>query len=300
MSEFNQTTLKFNKTLDKHKVGLRVGEKTLIESIFPNFVDGTLNKGFDVTKSSYPFFEAQYNYLNNFSTKAFGTVLLSENENIKPLVDSIMSSLNLSTNMGDRKRSKYRNKIINTLINRHIIDNMPFFNGGYGIDNGSQDYSILNENQPMGFNGTVNYITFYSPDPDAFESRISGTTADFWEFRTCSVAWDLGSPFFNCSGTFQVDGVKNGASFLVSKSLKMLPKPPSMGQMLSAISNRGRMLLHRLKPRLSLRKRCWSSPPLVASSLIVITHRRCTILRLIRSTKYFQISVSTRQLPPGN
>lgn len=60
---------------------------------------------FDVTKSSYPtFFEAQYNYLNNFSTKAFGTVLLSENENIKPLVDSIMSSLNLSTNMGDKKK----------------------------------------------------------------------------------------------------------------------------------------------------------------------------------------------------
>jgi len=135
----------FTKDLTMHLVSLNVGEKTLIESIFPYFVkdyvesqeeDGTIIRtpiDFDVTKSSYPFFEAQFNYLNKFSTKAFGGILLSEHRNIKPLLDAIMVDLNLSNNLGDRKRSKYRNKLLTSLTNRYVVQVMPFFNGGGGI-----------------------------------------------------------------------------------------------------------------------------------------------------------------------
>jgi len=114
----------------------------IVESVFPNLVNETMDEGFDFKQSSYPYFEAQLVYANHFSTKAFNNILLAEKTAMKQLLNILMARLNVNTNIGNTKKSNVRGDILNTIINDHVFDNVEFFNGGF-TDNQSRQNEVL-------------------------------------------------------------------------------------------------------------------------------------------------------------
>lgn len=132
----NGINRRYNNKLTTHLIPLEVNGTTLVKAVFPSFLTDNLNADkYDFKHSKYPYFEAQLAYANHFSTKVFANVLFSENPHVKALIDVIMVRLNLSSNVSNTARAKIRNKVINAIINQHIIETVPFFNGGLNNEN---------------------------------------------------------------------------------------------------------------------------------------------------------------------
>lgn len=110
--------------------GLYAGDTQMAEAIFPNYINNTMNKDFDFTKSIYPYLEAQLMYSNKFSTESFSNILLFEKPNFKVLLNSILSDLNIG-NISQSKKEDIVSRIQSIIKNDYIMDKTPFFSGGF-------------------------------------------------------------------------------------------------------------------------------------------------------------------------
>ena len=178
--------------LTEHKVQLFVGEDTsLVEAVFPSFVDNTMNlRDYDFTKSKYPYFEAQLVYANNFSTKAFNKVLLSENVNVKNQLDIITNRLNIATNVNNSKRAALRNTIITTMMNQYLINNVPFLNGGTHTDSVSRTAEILRVLGNVSSVKEIIPLNSVDTEVESLKSNVVTSTLqlDLEKFKTLSAA----------------------------------------------------------------------------------------------------------------
>ena len=119
--------------------GLRVGSKSLLESVFPNVVNNTLedegDNKYDFTKSSLPLFESQY--VNNyyFSTKAFSRLLFSSSPYMTRLLKGVTAELGITGNMYNSNSKKVYKRILDSIISDYIYNEVPFLNGGHADEN---------------------------------------------------------------------------------------------------------------------------------------------------------------------
>ena len=115
--------------LDKPKSPFRIGDKSMIEAIFPSVV----NTNWEIEDSAYPILQQQLYSTNEISVNMFHDLFISENPAFKDKINYCMAKLKQINNPELRE----------ALVNYAIIDKvrqMPFFN-----DNSKSPETLLAE-----------------------------------------------------------------------------------------------------------------------------------------------------------
>lgn len=112
------------------RVGINVGTKQLVESIFPNYIAGRSGEQFIMGLSSIPYIESQFNFTNTTSQVLFTNILLSEKPYISKMINTILARVNANRYTNPTVEARLRTKILQTIMNASIYEDVPFFNGG--------------------------------------------------------------------------------------------------------------------------------------------------------------------------